>query len=109
MKKIMQSKFQKQIKALGRKVKNFDGKVWDKCKYSIVLNGNYQKFMQNSEIKEFLINTNDRILVEASPFDAICGIKMGVKDENIENPNKWQGENLLGFALMEVRNKLKGV
>ncbi len=28
-------------------------------------------------------------------------------DKGIENPKNWKGENLLGFALMEVREQLK--
>ena len=44
----------KQIKALGRKVRGFDQKVWDKFKYAIVLNGNWCKFSQNRNLREFL-------------------------------------------------------
>ena len=43
----------KQIKALGRKVRGFDQKVWDKFKYAIVLNGNWCKFSQNRDLREF--------------------------------------------------------
>ena len=52
------------------------------------------------------ISTGDKIIVEASPYDSIWGIGMGAKDENIEDPTAWNGENLLGFALMEVRDLL---
>lgn len=107
--KIMQSKEPKEIKSLGRKVKNFDEKLWDKCKYSIILNGNYAKFIQNKPLMEYLISTEDKILVEASPYDDIWGIKMSVDNNEIENPLAWKGKNLLGFALMEVRNELMRV
>lgn len=99
----------KKIKALGRKVKNFDETIWNKVKYSIVLNGNYFKFTQNPELREFLLDTGDSILAEASPYDGIWGIKMRDTDENIFNPLKWKGENLLGFALMEVRDEIRRV
>jgi len=46
------------------------------------------------------------VLVEASPYDKIWGIGMSVDNENIENPLTWKGLNLLGFALMEVRDEL---
>ena len=75
-------------------------------KYDIVLRGNYAKFSQDEELKKFIINTKNRVLVEASPYDSVWGIKMSSKDNNIENPHYWRGENLLGFALMEVRDKL---
>jgi len=99
----------KKIKALGQKVRNFDETTWGKVKYSIVLNGNYQKFSQNPQLKNFLLQTGDKILVEASPYDGVWGIKMSESDENAQNPLKWRGQNLLGFALMEVRDVLREV
>lgn len=98
----------KEIKALGRKVKNFNENVWDEHKYEIVKRGNILKFSQNPRLKEELMRTGNRILVEASPFDDIWGIKMGVDDPRINNPINWRGQNLLGFALTEVREILKG-
>ena len=104
--KIMECEYPKKIKALGRTVKNFNEDIWNDNKYDIVLRGNYAKFSQNEELKKFIINTKNRVLVEASPYDSIWGIKMSYEDNNIENPHCWQGKNLLGFALMEVRDKL---
>lgn len=107
--KIMKCSNPKEIKALGRKVRNFDETIWNQVKYSIVLNGNFLKFSQNPELREFLLATGDDILVEASPYDAIWGIRMSANNENAENPMKWRGRNLLGFALMEVRDELRRV
>jgi ribA/ribD-fused uncharacterized protein len=56
---------------------------------------------------KILISTKDKILVEASPWDKVWGIGLPEDDKNIENPNYWKGKNLLGFALMEVRDELK--
>ncbi|WP_175631388.1 NADAR family protein [Bacteroides acidifaciens] len=97
------------IKALGRKVEGFEQSVWDKYKYSIVLNGNYAKFIQNQDQLDFLLGTGDKVLVEASPYDTIWGIGMQETDPQVHNPLLWKGENLLGFALMEVRNELRRV
>ncbi|MBQ3664575.1 MAG: NADAR family protein [Lachnospiraceae bacterium] len=94
------------IKELGRKVKGFREDLWNNHKFSIVFYGNYQKFSQNQELKEYLIATKDSILAEASPYDAIWGIKMSENDVDAENPMKWRGQNLLGFALMQVRDCL---
>lgn len=99
----------KKIKALGQKVRNFDETVWSEAKYAIVLNGNYRKFSQDTRLKHFLLQTGDQILVEASPYDGVWGIKMSESDENAQNPLKWRGQNLLGFALMEVRDVLREV
>ena len=106
---ILQCRDPKRMKALGRKVKNFEEAVWDEAKYPIVLNGNYLKFTQNPGLRKFLISTGESVIVEASPFDAVWGIHMGQEEEDILNPLKWRGENLLGFALMEVRDEIRRV
>ena len=95
-----------EAKKLGRAIQNFDPKVWDQHKINIVIEANYHKFSQNENLKKMLIKTQDRVLVEASPVDNIWGIGLTEQDEKARNPNIWQGENLLGFALMEVRDKL---
>ena len=99
----------RKIKILGRNVKNFDQKIWDQFKYSIVLNGNWYKFSQNHELRNFLLSTKDKVLVEASPYDNVWGIHLSSNSSESQNPMKWQGQNLLGFALMEVRDELHRV
>ena len=104
--KIMSSKSPKEYKELGRKIKNFSDSKWNENKYQIILKGNIAKFSQNKKLKVFLLNTGTKILVEASPYDKIWGIGLSADQENIKNPLTWNGENLLGFALMEVRDLL---
>ncbi|WP_028328573.1 NADAR family protein [Brachyspira alvinipulli] len=106
---ILNSNQPKAIKELGRKVKNFNDELWDKMKYKIVFTGNYYKFSQNTDLRNFLLNTKNKVLAEASPYDKVWGIKMKYDDENIENPFCWKGKNLLGFALMEARYEIKRV
>ena len=107
LQEILQVSHPHDAKKLGRKVKNFTPDIWDQHKFDIVVKANYAKFSQNQELKTFLLNTNDRIIVEASPRDRIWGIGMGQSNEKALNPNLWRGHNLLGYALMEVRDKLK--
>lgn len=107
LEEILCAKDQPEIKALGRKIKNFNEEIWNKEKYNIVKKGNLAKFSQDKNLKEFLLSTEDKIIVEASPYDCIWGIGMSANDENITNPREWKGENLLGFALMEVRELLQ--
>ena len=106
LEEILSAENQKEIKDLGRKIKNFNEELWNREKYEIVKSGNLAKFSQDENLKEFLLSTGDKIIVEASPYDSIWGIGMGAKDENIEDATAWKGENLLGFALMEVRDLL---
>lgn len=94
-------------KALGREVRNFDADTWNQAAYVIVVEGNQHKFTQNDELKKFLLTTKDKVLVEASPADAIWGIGLSQDAEDVMNPFRWPGTNLLGFALMEVRDNLK--
>lgn len=105
--KILDATDPKEIKTLGRQVKNFDGKKWNEHKFEIVKKGNLAKFGDNAELKEFLLSTGDKIIVEASPYDKIWGIGMKDITPGIENPVNWRGQNLLGFALMEVRDILR--
>lgn len=93
-------------KKLGRTVKNFNGKVWEANARRLVTDGNVAKFEQNAELKSFLLSTTGFVLVEASPVDSVWGIGLTADDERAQDPRTWQGQNLLGFALMDVREKL---
>lgn len=104
-KKILASTDPKEIKALGREVRNFDESIWQNYRMEIVIAGNLHKFMDNEDLREFLLSTGDKILVEASPYDTVWGIGMKEDDPDCRNPRLWKGENLLGFALMDVREK----
>ncbi|WP_299944168.1 NADAR family protein [uncultured Microbulbifer sp.] len=94
-------------KAIGRQIEGFDQELWDKKRFDIVVQANLAKFKDNHALKEFLLNTGDRVLVEASPVDRIWGVGLAEDDERCQNPNKWKGHNLLGFALMAVRSRLR--
>ncbi len=94
------------VKALGRKISGFDQTIWDANCSQIVIDGNFAKFSQNPELKDYLLNTKNKILVEASPYDNVWGIGLDENANNIDNPLVWKGANLLGFALMVVRDRL---
>ncbi|MCO6174652.1 NADAR family protein [Flavobacterium sp. NRK F10] len=107
LEKILACKSPAEAKKLGREVKNYEDSVWNENQFRIVKEGNYHKFNQNQLLKEFLLNTKNRILVEASPVDTIWGIGLASDHKDVYNPEKWNGLNLLGFALMEVRDEIK--
>lgn len=96
-----------EAKEIGRKIAGFDETIWNNQRYEIVKTGNIHKFGQHAKLKDFLLGTADRVLVEASPTDAIWGIGLPQDARGIENPLNWRGLNLLGFALMETRDYLK--
>ena len=109
LKEIMESYHPHDYKKLGRKVCGFVPEPWDAKKYDIVVTGNKAKFSQNADIREFLLSTGHAILVEASPYDKIWGIGLDRETALKGSVEQWQGENLLGCALMEVRDWLKEV
>ncbi len=105
--KIMATDQASEIKALGREVRNFDEEKWNANKYQIVLSGNIAKFSQNEALREFLLGTGNAVIAEASPYDGIWGIRLGLDDPKAKDPRNWNGENLLGFAIMETRDILE--
>jgi len=105
--KILAATDPKQVKALGRKARGFDAEAWDREKFSIVAEGSFQKFFQNSELRAFLLSTEDTVLVEASPVDPVWGIGLAADDAAAADPTQWRGENLLGFALMDARARIR--
>ncbi|GAA5079144.1 NADAR family protein [Nocardia iowensis] len=106
--RVLAAETPKAAKALGREVRGFDGKVWSAHRYEIVVRGNVAKFGQHAELLEYLLGTGERVLVEASPVDRVWGIGLAADDPRAEDPARWQGLNLLGFALMEARAQLRG-
>lgn len=104
---IMGTNDPKKQKEYGRKVKNFNKAVWDGICRQIVYEANLAKFTQNTHLKQLLLSTGDKELVEASPFDTIWGIGLAANDKLCLDRTKWRGTNWLGIEIMKVRNKIK--
>nr|WP_062333336.1 NADAR family protein [Herbidospora sakaeratensis] len=95
-----------EAKRLGRQVRDFDDAVWTEHRYAIVARGSTAKFAAHPDLRDYLLGTRDRVLVEASPHDRVWGIGLTASDERAASPTTWRGLNLLGFALMEARDIL---
>ncbi len=95
-------------KALGREVTPFDAKRWGDACFEAVVRGNVAKFSQHEDLKGFLLGTGASVLAEAAPRDVVWGIGLGASNPLAREPATWRGRNLLGFALMEVRERLRG-
>lgn len=104
--RIRAARHPKQAKDLGRGIADFDEQRWVEHRYRIVVAANLGKFDQNPDERNFLLGTGDRVLVEASPVDAIWGIGLAADDPRAQDPATWRGQNLLGRALVEVRAAL---
>ena len=93
-------------KRLGREVQGFDERAWAAARFDIVVEGNVAKFGQHPALADFLRATGERVLVEASPTDRIWGIGLAAGHADAENPERWPGLTLLGFALLQARRAL---
>jgi ribA/ribD-fused uncharacterized protein len=96
-----------QAKKAGRLVRGFDEETWRRERFGIVVHGSVHKFSAHTDLRDFLVNTGERVLVEASPVDRVWGIGLAADDERAADPERWRGPNLLGFALMEARRLLR--
>jgi ribA/ribD-fused uncharacterized protein len=94
-------------KAAGRVVRGYSESAWEAARYEVVVAGNLAKFTQHDDLGRYLVSTGDRVLVEASPLDRVWGIGLAEDDEAAASPSRWRGRNLLGFALMDVRERLQ--
>lgn len=103
---ILKTSSPSEAKKLGRKVKGFDTDEWNKVSYNIMYEVCLEKFKQNKDLKKYLIDTNEKILVEASPYDKIWGIGLNEERAKRTEPSKWEGMNWLGKVLMDVRKEI---
>ncbi|MER5581696.1 NADAR family protein [Streptomyces asoensis] len=96
-----------QAKKEGRLVRGFDEEVWRRERFGLVVEGSVHKFASSPALRSFLLGTGTRVLVEASPVDRVWGIGLTADEEAARDPQRWRGDNLLGFALMEARAHLR--
>ena len=96
-----------EIKTLGRLVSGYDESLWNGVRQIVVYEGLLAKFSQNSELWEQLKKTGSAVLAECAVKDRIWGIGLSMRDPDRLDRAKWQGQNLLGYALMMVREKLR--
>ncbi len=105
--RILAAESASEAKKLGRKVRNFDEAKWAERRVALVADGCTLKFSQCSRCSKVLLDTGDKIIVEAAPRDRVWGIGMGRNNMARLNPQTWRGENLLGEALMVTRQRVR--
>ena len=103
---IMRTDDVARIKQFGRQVSGYDDHIWNGMRQIIVFEGLSAKFSQSNELKEKLISTGNSVLAECAVKDRIWGIGLSMTDPDRHDMSKWKGQNLLGYALMLVREKL---
>ncbi|MGW2047880.1 NADAR family protein [Streptomyces sp. NPDC001858] len=119
-KRVLAAGHPSQAKKAGRLVRGFDEAVWERERLRIVVEGSVHKFASDPALRSFLLGTGERsemgvppaegwgrVLVEASPMDRVWGIGLSATDAAATDPERWRGQNLLGFALMQARERLR--
>ena len=103
---ILETEEVAEIKALGRKVAGYDDNIWNGVRQIVIYQGLMEKFTQNAELKDKLLKTGNAVLAECAVKDMICGIGLSMRDLDRLEMKKWKGQNLLGYTLMMVRERL---
>ena len=104
--KILATSDAAEIKALGRLVLGYDDNWWNGVRQIIVYEGLLAKFSQNVALEKQLKETEKAVLAECAVKDRIWGIGLSMNDPNRFDRDRWQGQNLLGYTLMMVRDSL---
>ena len=104
---IIAAESPRECKSLGRKIQGFDQALWNERVAQVAYRVLFQKFEQNEHLGGLLMDTKEQTIAEASPHDAIWGIKLKPSDPRVQEPAEWLGTNLLGNALMQVRAALQ--
>lgn len=105
--KLLNSDSSKDQKALGREASGYIDSVWADVRQIVAIRGLYAKFSQNPELKRLLLSTEGAVLVKCTSNDHIWACSLDKNDDNMFFADRWKGQNLLGFSLMEVRNMLR--
>lgn len=105
--KILETDDAGRIKDLGRRVSEYDENHWNGVRQLIVYEGLLAKFSQNDKLKVQLMATESAVLAECAVKDRIWGIGLSMNDPDRFDRMKWKGQNLLGYALMMARDRLR--
>ena len=109
LRKIRVNTDPKDLRVISLRIQGVDNAVWQEFSHSISCTGNFLKFSQHPDMKAYLLSTGDATLAEASPYDRTGGIGLDRLDEDATHPERWLGRNLFGYALMQVREKLRSL
>lgn len=105
---ILEQVSARRAEELGREIPAFDEEVWSEKRYKVMYDLLKTKFTNDEWLTHELLSTEDKILVYGVEEDKIWGAGLGFYTNKILDESNWVGENLLGKALMELRDELKG-
>lgn len=81
---------------------------WNDNIKQLLYDVNIAKFNQYPELVTRLLETKTAVLGAYIPNDNLIGIGLSLDNIQSKNPINWTGQNLLGKALMDIREKFRG-
>ena len=87
---------------------DFRSDAWDRVILSVAYAAVSAKFWGYGGDLVALSSTLGHLIAEASPYDNAWGVGLAGDDPRIDDPRQWRGANVLGWALMELRERLPG-
>ncbi|GGV79258.1 MULTISPECIES: NADAR family protein [Streptomyces] len=96
-----------QATARGRLVRRSDEETWARERRASAVEGGVHELAAHPELRGFAPGTGDTVPLEAGPLDRVWGVGPAADDAAATDPERWKGLNLLGFALMEARERLR--
>jgi ribA/ribD-fused uncharacterized protein len=107
--KILRAKSAAQARELGRRVSGFREDVWIRERARVMDEANRAKFSSSPELAAYLQSTWPAVLVQAGALDRVWSAGLDLGDTFLSRPDRWPGQNLVGFSLMRVREELRGL
>ena len=104
--RIMASDNPREMKDLGKRIRGYVDSEWKEATENVISECIRRKVYDHQEVQDYLMTTNDKIIGEGTS-DPHFGIGLHISDSRVLNYNEWQGHNLMGKALMEVRSEIK--
>jgi ribA/ribD-fused uncharacterized protein len=102
--RIMKTRSAGVQKGIGESIKSTDD--WENSKVSVMENICRLKFVQNLDLKEFLLATQNTLLAEDNVNDGFWGIALSRNGPRAKNTQNFK-RNELGKILMKIRQEFR--
>ena len=94
------------MKALAHKITGRDESKWRKNARAAMTKACQLKFSQNTKLKKMLMDSRGE-MVEANRYDKFFSCGLALSDRKTLIKSNWEGSNILGQILMELRDSHK--
>lgn len=106
-KAVMKTDNPAQQQAIAKNAIGYNDVMWNGTRQLAAYRGLMAKFEQNVYLAAELLSTGDAVLVECARTDHLWACGVSLYDDARHDIDTWAGKNILGFALMEVRDTLR--